>query len=34
MRQTIALNFLRTRERDPNLLVPLVLCRTSTAELT
>jgi LysR family malonate utilization transcriptional regulator len=33
MRQTIALNFLRTRERDPNLLALLALCRTSKAEL-
>jgi len=34
MRQTIALNFLRTRERDPNLLALLALCRTSKAELS
>ncbi|SET82010.1 LysR family transcriptional regulator [Variovorax sp. OV084] len=34
MRQTIALNFLRTRERDPNLLALLTLCRTSKAELS
>ncbi|BEP58846.1 LysR substrate-binding domain-containing protein [Variovorax sp. V118] len=34
MRQTIALNFLRTRERDPNLLTLLTLCRTSKAELS
>jgi LysR family malonate utilization transcriptional regulator len=33
MRQTIALNFLRTRERDPNLLALLSVCRTSRAEL-
>lgn len=33
MRQTIALNFLRTRERDPNLLALLALCRSSKAEL-
>ncbi|MEJ8858103.1 LysR family transcriptional regulator [Variovorax robiniae] len=33
MRQTIALNFLRTRERDPNLLALLTVCRTAKAEL-
>jgi len=33
MRQTIALNFLRTRERDPNLLALLSVCRTAKAEL-
>ena len=33
VRQTIAVNFLRTRERDPNLLALLALCRTSKAEL-
>ena len=30
MRQTIALNFLRTRERDPNLLALLSVCRLAT----
>lgn len=33
MRQTIALNFLRTRERDPNLLALLAVCRMAKAEL-
>jgi LysR family malonate utilization transcriptional regulator len=33
MRQTIALTFLRTRERDPNLLALLAVCRLSKAEL-
>jgi LysR family malonate utilization transcriptional regulator len=33
MRQTIALNFLRTRERDPNLLTLLSVCRLSLAHL-
>jgi len=33
MRQTIALNFLRTRERDPNLLALLSVCRTARTEL-
>jgi LysR family malonate utilization transcriptional regulator len=33
MRQTIALNFLRTRERDPNLLALLAVCRLAKAEL-
>lgn len=33
MRQTIGLSFLRTRERDPNLLALLTVCRTSAAEL-
>lgn len=33
VRQTIAVNFLRTRERDPNLLALLALCRSSKAEL-
>ena len=32
MRQTIALNFLRTRERDPNLLALLTVCRSAKAE--
>ena len=31
MRQTIALSFLRTRERDPNLLALLAVCRTARA---
>ena len=34
VRQTIAVNFLRTRERDPNLLALLALCRTSKADLS
>ena len=34
MRQTIALNFLRTRERDPNLLTLLSVCRVARAELS
>lgn len=34
MRQTIALIFLRTRERDPNLLALLSVCRKTKAELT
>jgi len=33
MRQTIALNFLRTRERDPNLLALLAVCRTAGPDL-
>lgn len=33
MRQSIAVNFLRTRERDPNLLALLALCRGSREEL-
>ena len=33
VRQTIAVNFLRTRERDPNLLALLALCRSSKADL-
>jgi len=33
MRQTIALNFLRTRERDPNLLALLAVCRLAKADL-
>ena len=33
MRQTISLNFLRTRERDPNLLALLSVCRSLRAEL-
>src|SRR5450830_927368 len=33
MRQTIALNFLRTRERDPNLLTLLAVCRCAKAAL-
>jgi LysR family malonate utilization transcriptional regulator len=33
MRQTIGLNFLRTRERDPNLLALLAVCRTVRADL-
>ncbi|MBO9651309.1 MAG: LysR family transcriptional regulator [Variovorax sp.] len=33
VRQTIAVNFLRTRERDPNLLALLALCRSSKSEL-
>ena len=33
MRQTISLNFLRTRERDPNLLALLAVCRLARAEL-
>ena len=33
MRQTIAVNFLRTRERDPNLLALLAVCRMSKADL-
>jgi LysR family malonate utilization transcriptional regulator len=34
MRQTIALSFLRTRERDPNLLALLAVCRTARRELS
>ncbi|GKS95570.1 LysR family transcriptional regulator [Acidovorax sp. SUPP2825] len=34
MRQTIALHFLRTRERDPNLLALLAVCRTAKAALS
>ena len=33
VQQTIAVSFLRTRERDPNLLALLALCRSSKAEL-
>lgn len=33
MRQTIALHFLRTRERDPNLLALLATCRAGKAQL-
>lgn len=33
MRQTISLNFLRTRERDPNLLALLSVCRMAKADL-
>lgn len=33
MRQTIAVNFLRTRERDPNLLALLAVCRMARAGL-
>jgi LysR family malonate utilization transcriptional regulator len=33
MQQTIALHFLRTRERDPNLLALLAVCRAGKAEL-
>ncbi|MBT2336380.1 LysR family transcriptional regulator [Variovorax paradoxus] len=33
MRQTIALNFLRTRERDPNLLALLAVCRMAGPDL-
>lgn len=33
MRQTIALHFLRSRERDPNLLALLAVCRSTKAEL-
>lgn len=33
MRQTIGLSFLRTRERDPNLLALLAVCRGAKAEL-
>jgi len=33
MRQTISLNFLQTRERDPNLLALLSVCRMAKAEL-
>ena len=33
MRQTIALHFLRTRERDPNLLALLAVCRAGKPEL-
>jgi len=32
MNQAIALNFMRTRERDPNLLTLLAVCRTSKAD--
>jgi LysR family malonate utilization transcriptional regulator len=34
MRQTIAMHFLRTRERDPNLLALLAVCRATKAQLT
>jgi LysR family malonate utilization transcriptional regulator len=34
MRQTIALNFLRARERDPNLLALLAVCRKARAGLS
>ena len=33
MRQTIGVNFLRARERDPNLLALLAVCRKARAEL-
>jgi LysR family malonate utilization transcriptional regulator len=33
MRQTIGLHFLRTRERDPNLLALLTVCRMARAQL-
>jgi LysR family malonate utilization transcriptional regulator len=33
MRQTIAVHFLRTRERDPNLLALLAVCRSTKKEL-
>ena len=33
IRQTIALHFLRTRERDPNLLALLAVCRAGKADL-
>jgi len=33
MRQSIGISFLRTRERDPNLLALLAVCRSSKAEL-
>lgn len=33
MRQTIGVTFLRTRERDPNLLALLAVCRTCRADL-
>ncbi|MEO5797495.1 MAG: LysR family transcriptional regulator [Rhodoferax sp.] len=33
MRQTIAVNFLRTRERDPNLLALLAVCRSAKNQL-
>lgn len=33
MRQTISLSFLRTRERDPNLLALLTVCRSASASL-
>jgi len=33
MRQTIGITFLRSRERDPNLLALLVTCRTTKADL-
>jgi LysR family malonate utilization transcriptional regulator len=33
MRQTIAMHFLRTRERDPNLLALLAVCRAAKAQL-
>lgn len=33
MRQSIGLNFLRTRERDPNLLALLSVCRNTKADL-
>lgn len=34
MRQTLAVSFLRTRERDPNLLALLAVCRGAKAELS
>jgi LysR family malonate utilization transcriptional regulator len=34
MRQKIGVSFLRTRERDPNLLALLALCRSSKADLS
>lgn len=33
LRQTIAMHFLRTRERDPNLLTLLAVCRSAKAQL-
>ncbi|SDZ33037.1 MULTISPECIES: LysR family transcriptional regulator [Variovorax] len=33
MRQTLGVSFLRTRERDPNLLALLAVCRSARAEL-
>jgi LysR family malonate utilization transcriptional regulator len=34
MRQTIVLSFLRTRERDPNTLALLAVCRTARRDLS
>jgi LysR family malonate utilization transcriptional regulator len=34
MSQAIALNFMRTRERDPNLLALLAVCRSAKADLS